>query len=132
MKEKQAFHLLLVENSKTARLIMTKCLESEGYKVTTVENGLKAIECIQATTPPFDVLIMDVFMPQMNGNEATRKIRALEGPSAKVPVIALSGSQEPVEKKNCLDAGMNDFIQKTPDNASLVVALERYRTTPTL
>ena len=127
MEQKKDFHLLFVENSRTARMVMTKFLEEKGYQVTTVENGQQAISTLESTEPIFHLVIMDVFMPTMNGPEAAAKIRKLENAHAQIPILALSSSQNPTDKTDCLKAGMSDFIQKTNDNVPLLMAIEKHR-----
>ncbi|MAZ43989.1 MAG: hypothetical protein CMF48_02250 [Legionellales bacterium] len=117
-------NVLLVENSKTARVVMTKLLEAKGYSVTAVGNGLGAIE--GAKTGQFDVIVMDLYMPQMNGYEAAKKIRMLDGEGAQVPMIALTASTDTKDKQICEDAGMNHFVLKSENNAELFDVLQQY------
>ena len=124
MSDEETAHLLLVENSKTARVVMTKLLEGRGFKVTSVGNGLAAIE--GAKSGSFDVIVMDLYMPQMNGYEAAKKIRALNGDVSKVPIIALTASQDSKDKTICEEAGMDHFVQKSDDNAKLFEVLAEF------
>lgn len=120
--------ILLVENSKTARAILTQLLENTGYSVETVSTGTEAIEALQLHV--YDLLIMDVFMPEMNGYEATQKIRIIEKESNKpnIPIIAFTSSSNERDKRICLEAGMNEFIIKSENNEALLAALRRYQT----
>ncbi len=121
---KTVTHILLVENSKTARAVMIQFLEKNGYKVTAAPNGLASIEA--AKTGLFDVLVMDLYMPLMNGQEATKAIRALPAPQSQVPIIILTGSQDSKDEQLCLDAGVNDFVLKSDDNQTLLDVLKKY------
>lgn len=116
--------VLLVENSKTARMVMTKFLEGKGYEVTGCPNGVAAIE--GAESGGFDVIVMDLYMPQMNGYEAAKKIRELSSDAKDVPIIALTASTEPKDENICMENGMNDFVLKSDDNQGLLDALAKY------
>jgi CheY-like chemotaxis protein len=120
--------ILLVENSKTARAVLSQVLENEGYRVETVSTGTEALEALRMQE--YDLLIMDVFMPEMNGYEATQKIRTIEKESNKpnIPIIAFTSSTSERDKRICLEAGMNEFILKSENNEALLAALKRYQT----
>jgi len=120
----KAFHLLLVENSRTARAVMTKFLGEKGYELTVVPNGKASIEAAKAGG--IDLIIMDLYMPQMNGYEATKHIRALPGPESAVPIIALTASLDGKDEKICEEAGMNKFVQKSSDNQDLLDTLAEF------
>lgn len=117
--------ILLVENSRTARAVLARLLEGEGYEVQTVSTGSEAIDALKSKE--YNLLIMDVFMPEMNGYEATQRIRALEGSKAKTPIVALTASTNERDKRTCLDAGMNDFIIKSENNEDLLNLLKKYQ-----
>lgn len=121
----QMLKILLVENSRTARAVLARLLEGEGYEVQTVSTGSEAIDALKSKE--YNLLIMDVFMPEMNGYEATQRIRALEGSKAKTPIVALTASTNERDKRTCLDAGMNDFIIKSENNEDLLNLLKKYQ-----
>jgi CheY-like chemotaxis protein len=116
--------ILLVENSKTARAVLSNLLEKEGYAVETVSTGAEALEAFEIKH--FDLLIMDVFMPEMNGYEAAQKIRAIKSKKANTPIIGLSSSTNERDRRLCIESGMNEFIVKTEHNDDLIAALRRY------
>ena len=116
--------ILLVENSRTVRAVLTRQLEQEGYAVQTVSTGLEAINTLMLND--YDLLIMDVFMPELNGYEATQRIRAIKGEKAKVPIIAFTSSTNERDKRTCLEAGMNDYVIKSEKNDDLLALLKRY------
>lgn len=117
--------ILLVENSRTARAVLMRMLESHGYQVDAVASGTEAISAILESN--YDLVIMDVFLPQMNGYEAAQNIRALESNKADIPLIAFSSSTSERDKKICLDAGMNEYVIKSDDNKELLSILEKYK-----
>lgn len=117
--------ILLVENSRTARAILMRALESKGYQVDTVASGTEAIVAILESD--YHLVIMDVFLPQMNGYEAAQHIRSIESNKSNIPIIAFTSSTSERDKKTCLDAGMNEYIIKSDDNSALFAVLEQYQ-----
>ena len=112
--------ILLVENSRTALAGITLQLEEAGYIVEGVRFGLEAIE--KAKAKEYFAIVMDLFMPQMNGYEAAKQLRDF---GYKKPILALTASQDPRDKKTSLDAGMNVFVQKSDDLKSLFDELNK-------
>jgi CheY-like chemotaxis protein len=90
-----------------------------------VKDGREAVEA--ATAGGFDVILMDVQMPEIDGLEATRQIRALPGPEAEVPIIALTANAMPGDREACIEAGMDGYLSKPIDVVALQKALQRYR-----
>ena len=117
--------LLFVDNSKTTRATMERFLAKEGFEVQTAASGAEAIEKFQAES--FDVIVMDLFMPMMNGYEAAKKIRELPHDAAeRIPILALTASQEEKDFEVAMQSGMNEVIEKSPDHQALLDALSRY------
>ncbi|MBD3616084.1 MAG: response regulator [Gracilimonas sp.] len=109
--EKIPFKILMVEDNSSNKTLTRKMLEKSGMKVTSVENGLKAIDAIKNDS--FDLVLMDIYMPEMDGIEATKTIRELdEGTGKHTPIIALSASVMPEDKEIIFKAGVDDFIGK--------------------
>jgi CheY-like chemotaxis protein/two-component sensor histidine kinase len=107
------FHILLAEDVEINREIVVALLEPTNLKIDCVENGIEAVEAFSKQPDRFDMIFMDIQMPDMDGYEATRRIRALDAPEAKtVPIIAMTANvfREDVEKS--LEAGMNAHIGK--------------------
>jgi len=104
--------VLLVEDNSFNAIVAQEELEDfiPNIAVTVAANGKIALEKIVEND--FDVVLMDVQMPVMNGYEATKSIRMLEGPIANIPIIAMTANVLKEEVKLCYDAGMNDFIGK--------------------
>jgi CheY-like chemotaxis protein len=117
--------ILLVENSRTARLLLTRLLQNEGYFVESVSSGVEAVEAILHSD--YHLVIMDVFLPQMNGYEAAQHIRSLESDKSNIPLIAFTSSTDEKDKKTCLEAGMNEYVIKSDDNEALLSVLASYQ-----
>lgn len=117
--------ILFLDNSRTMRAFMSMLLESKGYEVLAVATGQEAIEKVK--TEHFDIAVMDLYMPFMNGYEAAKLIRALPEACKDIPIIALTASEDPRDADVCKNAGMNEFVLKSQDNQALLDALERYR-----
>lgn len=122
-------HLLLAEDNELNSEIATALLEEQGASITAVENGRLALEAIQNAAPrTYDAILMDVMMPEMNGLEATRCIRAYEGkgPGEGTPIIAMTANVFADDVKACLDAGMNSHVGKPLDMKVLVGEILKY------
>jgi len=119
------FKVLFLDNSRTTRAVMSIALKNQGYEVIAAATGLEAIEKVK--TEPFDVAVMDLYMPFMNGHEAAKVIRALPDPCKDIPIIALTASNDPRDMDISKAAGMNEFIVKSEDHKALFETLERYR-----
>jgi CheY-like chemotaxis protein len=116
--------ILLVENSKTARLVITRDLKKHGYDVISVATGKEAVEILQEQ--PFDLIVMDVFLPEMNGYEAVDQIRVLSDNLAKKPIFGYTSSNSEFDRKRCLDSGMNEYITKSENNQTLIDMIHQY------
>ena len=108
--ELRTLSILVAEDSAVNRRLMSKVLESAGHRVWTATNGKEAADTFQAEG--FDLIFMDVEMPDMDGLEATRAIRAAEAPNLRVPIYALTAHALPDDRDRCLAAGMDGFITK--------------------
>ena len=122
-------HLLLAEDNELNSEIAVTLLEAEGAKVTAVTNGREAVEAIQHAAPhTYDAVLMDVMMPEMNGLEATRCIRAFEGvgPDEGTPIIAMTANVFADDVRACLDSGMNSHVGKPLDMKVLMREILKY------
>jgi CheY-like chemotaxis protein len=117
--------LLFVDNSRTTRAAMSMVLTNQGFEVATAATGPEAIEKIK--TESFDVALMDLYMPFMNGYEAAKIIRALPDACKDIPIIALTASNDPRDMDICKNAGMNDYVIKSEDHKDLFETLNRYK-----
>ncbi|MFC3080478.1 ATP-binding protein [Phenylobacterium terrae] len=113
--------VLVVDDHEVNRRALDLMLEPLGVTVVLAESGAEALD--RAAIQPFDVILMDVHMPELDGRETTRRLRARAGPNARTPVIACTGSDEPAEIERCRQAGMTGHIAKPIDAASLHRAL---------
>ncbi len=121
-----ALKILVAEDNKINALLIKSLIERRGHRAEVAENGHLVIEAI--TAAPYDLILMDMHMPTLDGVAATRKVRALGGPASETPIIALTASSDAKDRQRCLDAGMDDFITKPIDPEELDAALERWRT----
>lgn len=108
-------NVLLVEDNDINRLYAQSILKSWHCKIQTAENGLVAIEKVKNDV--FDVILMDIQMPVMDGYESTRAIRLLPGPAAKIPIVALTANATKADINRCMEAGMTSYLPKpfTPE-----------------
>ena len=107
-------HILLVEDNELNREIAQEILREYGFRVDTAENGEVAVEKVSTAAPgSYDLVLMDVQMPVMDGYTATRKIRALDDPArAKLPILAMTANAFDEDRRNALESGMNGFLSK--------------------
>ncbi len=119
-----AGRVLLVEDNFVNQKVAERFLERLGCRVTTVGDGALAVEACSAT--PFDLVFMDMQMPIMDGLTATRRIRALGGRNARVPIVALTANAMPGQLELCLDAGMNAYLTKPLEIGRLRETLDRF------
>ena len=113
--------VLLVEDNAINQKLAMVLLERWGHRVTLVQNGKAALDSVAQHL--FDLVIMDVQMPVMDGLEATRLIRALPSPNSKVPIIALTANAMESDRQRCMEAGMNEYISKPLKAAELQALL---------
>jgi two-component system sensor histidine kinase/response regulator len=107
---KPALRILLAEDVKLNQILTQKLLARSGYQIDIAENGLQAIEALR--NADYDVVLMDVQMPEMDGIEATRQIRTLPGTKKFVTIIALTAQVEGHTQDELRAAGMDDYISK--------------------
>ena len=119
-------HVLLVEDNELNQEIAQEILEEYGFVVDTAENGAIAVEKVAAAKPgDYDLVLMDVQMPVMNGYEATREIRQLEGPAlAEIPILAMTANAFDEDRKNALECGMDGFLSKPIQIEELIQTLQ--------
>jgi CheY-like chemotaxis protein len=113
--------VLVAEDNATNRLVVMRMLERLGHVVSAVTNGREAVTAVQSGE--FDVVLMDVMMPELDGLAATAEIRALPGPLAHLPIIGLTANAEPSDASACREAGMNGFATKPISRERLAQAM---------
>jgi signal transduction histidine kinase/DNA-binding response OmpR family regulator len=126
---KRSASILLVEDIDINRELVTNILEGMGHKVEVAENGAVAlVKAARLSEQPdaWDIILMDVQMPVMDGLAATRAIRALGGRAATLPIVALTAGAFASEIQACREAGMNDHVAKPIMSAELTAAIEQW------
>ena len=103
-------HVLVAEDNPVNQMVARKILEKLGCTCEIAANGAECLKLLEDQS--FSLILMDCMMPVMDGLEATRKIRASGAAYAHIPVIAFTASAMPEDQQACLDAGMNDYIDK--------------------
>jgi CheY-like chemotaxis protein len=116
-----AVSLLLAEDVAINREILLAILEDTHVNVDIAENGRQAVEAFRAAPEKYQMIIMDIQMPEMDGYEATRKIRALDLPNAKtIPIVAMTANVFQEDIALCLESGMNDHLPKPIDSKAII------------
>ena len=119
----EGLRILVVEDNPTNRMIATKLLENLGASVETAADGLLGVEA--AARSAFDLILMDVQMPGIDGLEAARRIRALGGPVAAIPIVALTANVLAHQRQSYLEAGMDGVVGKPISPAALLAEIAR-------
>ena len=124
---------LLAEDNQINALLARKMLEKSGWQVVHVENGRDAVETMSRAIDgrisiPFDLVLMDIHMPEMDGIEATREIRKLlEAAEQKAPpIVALTANAMPEERQQYLEAGLDDYLAKPFEREDLDALLAKW------
>jgi CheY-like chemotaxis protein len=116
--------VLVVEDNHVNQLVATGMLAALGHTADSAEDGVAALAALERAS--YDVVLMDVQMPRMDGYEATREIRAREGDGARTLVVAMTANAVAGERERCLEAGMDDFLTKPVDLEHLTRTLARW------
>ncbi|WP_247872205.1 response regulator [Azospirillum sp. TSO35-2] len=116
--------ILVVEDSPLNQMLVTAILAQAGHRTDTAGNGLEAVMAAQAGG--YDLILMDLSMPEMDGLTATRLLRDLPGAAGRVPVIAMTADVGEADRARCQDAGMNDHIAKPVDRVQLLETVEKW------
>ena len=120
-------HVLLVEDNPINTIVAKAALEQQGLRVTCLDNGRQAVDWLAHETT--DLVLMDCLMPEMDGLEATRRVRqaeALRTDLRRTPIVALTASAEPSDQQACLEAGMDEVLCKPFATEALVAMLHRH------
>ncbi|MFV2092300.1 MAG: response regulator, partial [Hyphomicrobiales bacterium] len=129
----EKLHILLAEDNEINAMLAIALLTRDGHDVVRVEDGRSAVEELasSARNKPFDLVFMDVHMPELDGLEATRQIRAMslgnkkQGPAA-TPIIALTANAMAEDREHCLAAGMDDYLPKPLEQAELARVVNKW------
>ncbi len=114
--------ILLAEDNSANRKVVLALLSDRGFRIDTVANGLEAVEAMK--NRPYDLVLMDIEMPEMDGPGAARRIRQLPGKIGAVPIIAVTAHVMGKDREACMEAGMNDFVVKPVDRLKLVEKID--------
>jgi len=116
--------ILVAEDNVVNQKVAQRMLEKLGFRADIVSNGLEALEL--AKVAQYDLILMDCQMPELDGYEATRKIRQLDGGPQHIPIIAMTANAMKGDREKCLEAGMNGYVSKPVDSKKLEQEIERY------
>ena len=118
------FRVLLVEDDPVNRLVTEWALQRHGYVFDSVERASEAIDA--CSRGRYDLILMDIHMPDMDGYKTTAALRARERGRARTPIVAMTGNALPGERERCLAAGMDDYLTKPVDLGLLCATVERW------
>jgi CheY-like chemotaxis protein len=116
--------ILLAEDNAFNQKVAVSMLTMLGCRVEVACNGAEALDMLQRGE--YDLVCMDCQMPEMDGYEATRRIRALPGGASRIPIVAMTANALNGDRQACLDAGMDDFLCKPINKVMLGEMLEKY------
>jgi two-component system, sensor histidine kinase and response regulator len=118
---RRSLRVLIADDSTANQLIVERLLRSRGHQTVIAENGRDAVQA--ASRQSFDIVLMDVQMPEMDGLEATRRIRRA-GRQPSIPIVAFTGYHGGAEREKCFSAGMTAYLAKPVDRRTLIEMLE--------
>ncbi len=124
--KRQAFRILLVEDSQVNQLVLLSMLQKEGFSADVVQNGVEALRAMGKVR--YDLVLMDCQMPEMDGYKATRLTRQgkYNVKNPEVPIVAITANAMKGDREKCLDAGMDDYMAKPVRKSEITLMLEKY------
>jgi two-component system, sensor histidine kinase and response regulator len=128
LSELKDMRILLAEDNPINRKLAVTLLARAGYAVEVAENGVQAVDALKKGR--YSLVLMDVQMPEMDGLQATERIRAEEGEHAHIPIIAMTAHAMKGDRERCLAAGMDDYLSKPLQTKDLFEAIERWTQQP--
>jgi two-component system sensor histidine kinase/response regulator len=123
-QKRRRVHILLAEDNPMNQKLAVTLLKKAGYSVDAVEDGRMVMEAVKRRA--YDLILMDVQMPEMNGFEATQAIRVREGEAKHTPIIAMTAHAMKGDRERCLQAGMDDYISKPIEPQEFFDAIEKW------
>ncbi len=114
--------ILVAEDNPVNQILIKALLDRLGHFCDIVANGIEVLRQVQADQ--YDLVLMDIQMPEMDGEAATRRIRELPAPLGRIPIIAMTANAMAEDRANCLAAGMNDYVAKPIDAHALAAAID--------
>ncbi len=114
--------ILVVEDNTVNQMLACAILGKAGFRTDVAANGIEALQALNNC--PYDLVLMDMQMPEMDGLEATSRIRKMQGAVARIPIIAITANAMKGDHERCLQAGMNDYISKPIDRGKLLERIE--------
>jgi two-component system sensor histidine kinase/response regulator len=122
--------VLVVEDNPTNQKLAVAILTKEHYQATVAESGRRALDLFRDRGSEFDLILMDVQMPGMDGLETTGAIRQMERPGCRIPIVAVTARAMQGDRDRCLEAGMDDYLAKPLHPADLLALLKKYLPAP--
>jgi hypothetical protein len=117
--------VMIAEDSSVIQNLTRKILSIQNYQITSVKNGRQVLDTLDKEN--FDIILMDINMPVMDGIECTQKIRALDDPhKSKVPIVAITGNAKNLSVQEYNDIGINELLQKPLNFDELVTLVRKY------
>ena len=123
-RPRRSFRILLVEDNPVNQMVASKQLELLGYQADTADDGLQALEALEAND--YDLVLMDCQMPELDGYEATRRIRQRESDKKHTPIVAMTAHAVKGDREKCLATGMDDYLAKPFLEGDLETMLDRW------
>jgi two-component system sensor histidine kinase/response regulator len=127
-EKRRRIRILLTEDNPTNQKLVVALIKKAGHSADVVESGQKAMEALNRTS--YDLVLMDVQMPEMDGFEATKAIREMEGENKHTPIIAMTAHAMKGDRERCLQAGMDDYVSKPIEPKKLFETIKKWTQTP--
>lgn len=117
--------VLVAEDSSVIQNLTKKVLQFQNYEIDSVKNGEEVLKAIEADD--YDIILMDIGMPKMDGMECTRQIRAMEDPQkSNIPIVAITGNAKNYSDEEFTNVGINEYLQKPLNFDHLVEVVKKY------